>query len=221
MEIKLINIDEIIPYENNPRNNDDAVEPVMNSIKEFGFKIPMVIDKNNVIVAGHTRYKAAKKLGLKTVPCIIADDLNEEKVRAFRLADNKVSEIATWDYNALNFELENILDLDMTMFDFEIEDITDTFGTDFELSNEEKVAFTEKLINDCFVKNPNVQTRQIPAKIKFKDSMPLTANSKINYNALVKEGVTGEEVSVILEETTISVGDIKIIGPEKNKTLRK
>lgn len=90
-----------------------------------------------------------------------------------------------------------------------------------ELSNEEKVAFTEKLIDECFVKNPNVQTRQIPAKIKFKEEFPLTANSKVNYNALAKEGLTGEEISVILEETTISVGGIKIVGPEKNKTLRK
>lgn len=138
MEIKLINIDEIIPYENNPRNNDEAVEPVANSIKEFGFKVPIVIDDKMIIVTGHTRYKAAKKLNLKTVPCIIADDLNEEQIRAFRLADNKVSEIATWDYNVLNFELENILDLDMTMFDFDMSGIDDTFGTDFELSDEDK-----------------------------------------------------------------------------------
>lgn len=129
---------DIKPYENNPRNNDEAVEPVANSIKEFGFKVPIVIDKDNIIVAGHTRYKAAKKLGLETVPCIIADDLNEEQIKAFRLADNKVSEIATWDYNALNFELENILELDMTMFDFDMSSINDTFGTDFELPNEDK-----------------------------------------------------------------------------------
>lgn len=138
MQIDLINIKDIIPYENNPRNNDEAVEPLANSIKEFGFKVPLVITKENVIIAGHTRYKAAQKLNLKSVPCIIADDLTEEQVRAFRLADNKVGEIATWDYNALNFELENILDLDMTMFDFEIEEIEDTFGTDFELPNEDK-----------------------------------------------------------------------------------
>jgi long-chain acyl-CoA synthetase len=90
-----------------------------------------------------------------------------------------------------------------------------------ELNDEEKIEFSERLINECFVNNPNTQTRQIPAKIKFKESMPLTANSKINYNALVKEGITGEEISVILEETNISVGGIKIVGPEKNKTLRK
>lgn len=118
MEIIEINIKELKPYENNPRKNDEAVEPVMNSIKEFGFKVPIVIDKNNVIVAGHTRYKAAKQLKLKSVPCIIADDLNEEQIRAFRLADNKVSEIATWDIELLDFELDNILNIDMEMFDF-------------------------------------------------------------------------------------------------------
>ena len=138
MNILDIKLSDITPYENNPRNNEEAVEPVMNSIKEFGFKVPIVIDKNNIIVAGHTRYKAAKKLKLKTVPCIVADDLNEEQIRAFRLADNKVSEIATWDYNALNFELENILELDMTMFDFDMSGIDDTFGTDFELPDEDK-----------------------------------------------------------------------------------
>ena len=138
MNIIEINLNELKPYENNPRNNDEAVEPVANSIKEFGFKVPIVIDKDKIIIAGHTRYKAAKKLGLDKVPCIIADDLNEEQIRAFRLADNKVSEIATWDYNSLNFELENIIDIDMTLFDFDMSGITDTFDTDFELPDEDK-----------------------------------------------------------------------------------
>lgn len=137
MNIIDININELKEYENNPRNNDEAVEPVANSIREFGFKVPLVITKDNVIIAGHTRLKAAKKLKLKTVPCIIADDLNEDQIRAFRLVDNKVGEIATWDYNVLNFELENILELDMEMFDFDMSGIDDTFGTDFELPNED------------------------------------------------------------------------------------
>lgn len=85
---------EIKPYENNPRKNDDAVDAVAASIKEFGFKVPIVIDSNGVIVAGHTRYKAAKKLKLKTVPCIEANDLTDDQIKAFRLADNKVSELA-------------------------------------------------------------------------------------------------------------------------------
>lgn len=91
------NVDEIIPYENNPRKNDKAVPAVAKSIQEFGFKVSIVIDKNNIIVNGHTRLKAAKKLGLETVPCIVADDLTPDQIRAFRLADNKVGEIATWD----------------------------------------------------------------------------------------------------------------------------
>lgn len=142
LKIVEMNINELIEYTNNPRNNDEAVEPVANSIKEFGFKIPIVIDKNNVIVCGHTRYKASKKLNLETVPCIIADDLNEEQIRAFRLADNKVSEIATWDFELLNFELDNILDIDMGMFDFiETEKINvDDFFTEVEEKpKEEKV----------------------------------------------------------------------------------
>ena len=121
--MKIINkkIDDLIPYENNPRYNDEAVEYVANSIKEFGFKVPMVIDKNNVIVAGHTRYKAALELGLEEVPTIVADDLTEEQIKAFRLVDNKVSEKAGWNEELLQEELSNILDIDMSQFDFNSE----------------------------------------------------------------------------------------------------
>ena len=92
MNVQEIKLKDIKPYGKNPRKNDDAVPYVAESIKQFGFKVPIVIDKNNVIVAGHTRYKAAKKLGFLRVPCIIADDLTDEQIKAFRLADNKVSE---------------------------------------------------------------------------------------------------------------------------------
>lgn len=109
---------EIKPYENNPRNNDEAVKYVAESIKQFGFKVPMVIDADGVIVAGHTRFKAAKELGMTEVPCIIADDLTEEQVKAFRLADNKVGEIATWDFELLHLELDALEDLDFDMGDF-------------------------------------------------------------------------------------------------------
>lgn len=114
-------IKDIKPYGKNPRKNDDAVPYVAESIKQFGFKVPIVIDKNNVIVAGHTRYKAAKKLGFKSVPCIIADDLTDEQIKAFRLADNKVSEKAEWDLDLLDSEIEGIFDIDMTDFGFELE----------------------------------------------------------------------------------------------------
>ena len=115
-------LDELKPYENNPRFNDDAVEYVAKSIKEFGFKVPIVIDKNDVIVAGHTRYKASLELGLKEVPCIVADDLNDEQIKAFRLADNKVSEKAQWNFDLLDFELDDIMDIDMSEFGFDEKD---------------------------------------------------------------------------------------------------
>lgn len=118
MVIEYLKPSEIVPYENNPRNNDEAVEYVANSIREFGFKVPIIIDANNVIVAGHTRLKASEMLGLEEVPCIRADDLTEDQIKAFRLADNKVSEIATWDIGKLSIELDEI-DLDMTEFGFE------------------------------------------------------------------------------------------------------
>lgn len=118
-------ISDLIPYGNNPRLNDGAVDAVMASIKEFKFRVPIIVDKNNVIIAGHTRLKAAQKLKLKTVPVIIADDLTPEQVKAFRLADNKVGELAGWDFEKLDLELAEI-DLDMTQFGFGDEDATGT-----------------------------------------------------------------------------------------------
>lgn len=109
---------EIRPYTNNPRNNAKAVDKVAESIRAFGFKVPIVIDKDGEIVAGHTRYQAAIQLGLSSVPCITADDLNDEEVRAFRLADNKVAEFASWDADALLEELKAISGIDMTAFGF-------------------------------------------------------------------------------------------------------
>ena len=120
MNIIEMKIGDIIPYEKNPRKNDEAVKYVAESIKQFGFKVPIVIDKNNVIVAGHTRYKASKKLGLKEVPCIVADDLTEEQIKAYRLADNKVAELAEWDIDLLGEELDGILDIDMGDFGFDL-----------------------------------------------------------------------------------------------------
>ena len=111
-------ISDLVMYENNPRKNDNAVEAVANSIRSFGFKVPIIIDKNNVVICGHTRVKASKKLGMDEVPCVIADDLNEEQVKAFRLADNKVSELAEWDLDKLAEELQ-FIDMDMLQFGFE------------------------------------------------------------------------------------------------------
>lgn len=119
MDLLYKRLEELKPYEKNPRKNDEAVKYVAESIKQFGFKVPIVIDKNGIIVAGHTRYKAAKKLNLKEVPCIIADDLNDEQIKAFRLADNKVAEKSEWDFDLLDTELDDLIDFDMTVFGFD------------------------------------------------------------------------------------------------------
>ena len=120
MTIKELKTTDLIPYANNPRHNDNAVEAVANSIREFGFKVPIVIDKNNVIVAGHTRVKEAEKLGLEKVPCIVADDLTPDQVAAFRLADNKTGELAEWDNELLDEELKKLQGIiDMQAFGFD------------------------------------------------------------------------------------------------------
>lgn len=118
MEITTKKIGELKPYKCNPRKNDNAVDAVAASIKEFGFKVPIVIDVNGEIIAGHTRLKAAKKLGLKEVPCVIADDLTPDQIKAFRLADNKTAELAEWDFDLLESELAG-LQFDMSEFGFE------------------------------------------------------------------------------------------------------
>ena len=116
--------EDLIPYINNPRNNDGAVDKVASSIKNFGFKVPIVVDADNEIIAGHTRLKAAKKLGMDEVPCIVADDLNDGQIKAFRLADNRVAEFAEWDMELLESELEELKDYDLG---FEFDDM----GMDF------------------------------------------------------------------------------------------
>lgn len=118
-KIEMRRISDLKPYKNNPRKNDKAVDAVAASIKAFGFKQPVVIDDNGEIIAGHTRLKAAKKLGIKTVPCIVADDLTPEQIKAYRLADNKTAELAEWDMELLPLELDDLQEFDMTLFGFE------------------------------------------------------------------------------------------------------
>lgn len=138
-------VDKIIPYEKNPRHNETAVKYVAESIRQFGFKVPIVIDKNNVIVAGHTRLKAALQLGLTEVPCIVADDLNEAQIKAYRLADNRVAEFSTWNEDQLYDELKelegdfNLDDLGFSDFLEEMEPVEvqdDDFDEDIFLTDE-------------------------------------------------------------------------------------
>ena len=119
MKIVEMKVADLIPYERNPRHNDEAVDYVAESIKQFGFNVPIVIDKNNTVVCGHTRLKAAKKLKIKTVPCVIKDDLTEEQIRAYRLADNRSAEKATWDIALLDMELAEIETIDMQLLGFD------------------------------------------------------------------------------------------------------
>lgn len=142
-------ITDIKPYEKNPRRNDEAVKYVAESIRQFGFKVPIVIDKDGIIVAGHTRWKAAKKLGLDEVLCIIADDLSDEQIKAFRLADNKVAEKAEWDFDLLNEELDELFDFDMSVFGFDddAEDEIDFDDLDAESDDENVYAINIRFDN--------------------------------------------------------------------------
>lgn len=135
----MLNIDELTPYKFNPRDNSEAIEYVANSIKEFGFKVPIVIDSSNVIVAGHTRLEAAKLLGIKEVPCIVANDLSDSQIKAFRIADNKVAkvaEVAEWDSDLLAVEMEELLnmDFDMEKLGFTEQEINSLMNSEFDLS---------------------------------------------------------------------------------------
>jgi len=125
LQIEYIDIERLIPYVNNPRNNKNAVDKVAGSIKEFGFKNPIIVDKDMVIVAGHTRILAARKLGLNDVPVIRVEDLTPEQVKAFRIADNKVAEFAEWDAEMLAIEFEELklADFDLVLTGFDLDDI--------------------------------------------------------------------------------------------------
>lgn len=125
MQIVELKIGDLKPYKDNPRINDNAIDAVAASIAEFGFKVPIIIDKDNVIIAGHTRLKAAQKLGLDTVPVIRADDLTPEQVKAFRLADNKTAELAEWDTEKLRKEISDLGDFDLSLFGFDADALAD------------------------------------------------------------------------------------------------
>ena len=146
INIKHQKVEDLIPYENNPRNNENAVEAVAGSIREFGFKNPIIVDQNNVIVAGHTRLLAAKELGLKEVPTIIADDLTTEQINAYRLVDNKTNELAQWDIDMLERELSEIDSIDMEEFgfddfpDLELDKVIEDDFEDEELDHEEPIS---------------------------------------------------------------------------------
>ena len=191
MQIIYKKIEELVPYEKNPRNNDDAVEYVANSIKEFGFKVPIIIDKDNVIVAGHTRYKASKKLNLKEVPCIVADDLTDEQIKAFRLADNKTSEIATWDFDLLDQELSELTNFNMEDFGFDI--LEDT-------TNVEDVSEDEYDADDTYPTEPKTKLGDL---FKLGNHYLLCGDS--TDIETVKRLVQGNEMDLLLTDPPYNV----------------
>lgn len=129
MKVKLTDIKDIKPYDDNPRNNAEAVDKVAQSIKDFGFRVPIVVDENMIVLAGHTRLKAAEIIGLKKVPIHQAIDLSDAQKKAFRIADNKIGEFADWDKDLLSKEFQALAEMDFdltsTAFDYDsIEKIT-------------------------------------------------------------------------------------------------
>lgn len=214
-------LSELIPYEKNPRVNDEAVKYVQNSIAEFGFKVPIVIDKNNVIVAGHTRLKAAKKLKMKTVPCVVADDLTPEQIKAFRLADNKTAEFATWDMALLSQELEGI-DIDMTDFGFDSEDMGNTDITDDDTYNNSCEIPHYEITGDCPPLTALVdedKCRELTAKIDAAEDVPedikdflrkaATRHLAFNYrNVAEYYAHAPKEVQELMEDSALVIIDI-------------
>lgn len=119
--VEKMELDRIVPYENNPRRNERAISAVENSIKQFGYQNPIIVDKNNIVIAGHSRLEAAKRLGIKVLPVIVADDLTSEQANAFRLADNRTASFSEWDERKLRDELADVVEIDMSDFGFKME----------------------------------------------------------------------------------------------------
>lgn len=130
MKVVYMAVSELVPYENNPRNNEKAVEAVANSIREFGFKNPIIVDRQKVIVSGHTRRLAALKLGMDLVPVVYADDLTEDQIKAFRLADNRVAEMAAWDEDLLKEEMAKAVDFEFGDYGFDQKELDEIVKKD-------------------------------------------------------------------------------------------
>ena len=155
MNITDVKIDDITPYHDNPRVNTDAINVVKKSLSEFGFQQPLVLDKNNVIIVGHTRFAAAKELGFENVPCYVADNLSEDKIKAYRIMDNKSAEYASWNYGLLTKEMTDLLeqDYDLSFTGFTDEELSD-LGLDINLDDFEEEGLTDEDASPELVKDP-------------------------------------------------------------------
>lgn len=222
MTIKEIKIEELHEYENNPRHNENAVDAVAASIKNFGFKVPIVIDKDNVIIAGHTRLKAARKLGMNTVPCIVADDLTPDQVKAFRLADNKVGELAEWDENLLNEELkqlQGVIEMDSFGFD-DLEEISKELDNENPYSNGVKIPQYEptgeavdlaELYDDSKAKAllEEIEASEVPEKIKQFLRFAAYRHIVFNFKKIAEYYAnTDAETQKLFEQSALVIVDI-------------
>ena len=185
-------ITDLKPYTNNPRHNAKAVPAVKESILKFGFKVPLVIDKNNVIVCGHTRFYASKEIGLETVPCIVADDLTDEQIKAFRLVDNRVSEFADWNFDKLAEELSELQDFDFEPFGFD--DLMAGLELDYNLNQKDK-----EVIEDDYDAEPPVEP-----KTKYGDIYQLGSHRLMCGDSTKQEDVeklmNGEKADMVFTD---------------------
>lgn len=201
MKVQNVSIDKIKPYENNPRNNDQGVDAVAKSIKEFNWQQPIVVDKDNVIIVGHTRYKAAKKLGMDKVPVVVADNLSPEQVKAYRLADNKTGELTNWDMGLLDDELADIADIDMS-----------DFGFDLDLGNDEA-----KVQEDDFDEEVPEEPKSKLGQIYQLGRHRLMCGDSTNPE-MVKKLVGGVQCDLLLTDPPYNVG---YEGKQKSKMTIK
>lgn len=192
MEIEYKKLVELIPYVNNPRNNEAAVDKVASSIQEFGFKVPIIVDSQNVIIAGHTRFKASKKLGLKEVPCIVSDDLTEAQIKAFRIADNKVSELATWDEELLSLELEQLAEMgyDLELTGVEMDELDELLDDEDEQEDDK---YTSKI---------DVPQYEITGECPSLDELVDCEKTDELIKAIQKSNVSEQEKDFLLKAAT-------------------
>lgn len=198
-------VDELIPYENNPRKNDKAVDYVAKSIEQFGFKNPIIIDKNNVIVCGHTRLLACKKLNISEVPCILADDLTDEQIKAFRLADNKVSEFAEWDTELLDSEIADIVNVDMSDFGFDMDfsDIDNIIDDD--TKNDDFFYFDKKEIQEKISEN----WKKYESLDEFVDNIIDEPTAMYQFNRLCQGYRDGYNISLLFNKHRLTTEMVK------------
>lgn len=201
MEVKYLKVKDLIPYENNPRKNDDAVKPVMVSIQEFGFNTPILVDRNNVIIAGHTRLRAAKRLKMEEVPVIRLEELTEDQAKAYRIADNRTSEFAKWDFGLLEIEMDSI---EINMDDYKM-DVPEMLN---------------RVIDDLY----EIQLRDNPEvdgeKIKQGDMFQLGRHRLMCGNATnaqdVEDLLGGDTIDLVLTDPPYNVNYEGVAGKVKN-----